>query len=489
MPRTHRDPARFYPLLGAVLVLAVVGTVYVAFNANRSLPFRSSHHLTVELRNAAKLAPTNDVRIGGVRVGQVADVDAVAGGGRRPPVARVRIDLDTSVEPLPVDTTVKVRPASILGTNYLDLIPGRRSETVPWGGRLALSRSRSTVELTDLLNVFDRATARSVQSAITSVGGGLAGRGAALNRTLTYLTRLMAPLRRLGQTLSSPRARLARFVRAYDSFATTLAPVAGKLSAMLDGGATTFAAVAQENRALGDAIDATPSAELATTTALASLHPALTGLADLAADLQDPVGRLPAALSHANGAVSAGVEPLQELPGVTSRLGTTLATLGRVSREPATSGALRKLADLVTAGNVSLEHIVPGQVQCNIISLFAQSFGTAYGTVGFGQGPPMAFIGEKHLGSIGESLQNASPSSGIAINGNPHENYQECESGNEIYPYAALPVFNGPGKPLLGNPPGLQSNKTLDTYPPEGVHELGRRAGLLPLLSETRAGR
>ena len=59
---------------------------------------------------------------------------------------------------------------------------------------------------------------------------------------------------------------------------------------------------------------------------------------------------------------------------------------------------------------------------------------------------------------------------------------EQFESGNEPYPYGSLPVFNGPGKPILGNPPGLQSNKTLDSYPPDGVHALAAAADLLPTM-------
>ena len=39
---------------------------------------------------------------------------------------------------------------------------------------------------------------------------------------------------------------------------------------------------------------------------------------------------------------------------------------------------------------------------------------------------------------------------------------------------------------MLGNPPGLQDNKTLDTYPPAGVQELARGVDLLPLLTEEK---
>lgn len=467
-----------------IVALLLVAIVYVAFNANRRLPFENTSQVTVELPSADRLAETNDVRIAGVRVGQVKDVRVVRGTGGAPPSARATLKLERSVGDIPTDTVVKVRPASILGTSYVDLVLGTSTSTVPEGGTLPLARARRTVDLTDLLDTFDRSVARSAQQTLSALGDSLAGRGPSLNRTFDAMARLLPPLGRVSATLATPSTGLDGWVDSYAAFIAGLRPVAPQLGQLLDGGSTTFAAVAGENAALGAAIRAAAPAERSTTAGLNRLQPSLDGLAEVFTGLRPAAARLPAALREANRTVVAGAPPLRALPRLATRLNLTLRELGRRSREPATSGSLRKLGDLVTAAQVTLEKLVPAQVQCNVISLFAQSFGTAYGTVGFKEGPPMAFIGEKHMGSIGESLQAPEPSSGLAVNVNPNENYDECESGNEPYPYGSIPVFNGVGKPLLGNPPGLQDNETLDTYPPAGVHDLARGVDLLPVLEE-----
>lgn len=479
-----RRPSRTgrLPALGLAMTIFIAGIVYVAYNANRSLPLQSRYSITVNVPNADKLAATNDVRIAGIRVGQVAKVDAITPAGGGAPYARAELKLKRSDAPLPADTRVKVRPASILGTTYVDLEPGTGSQMVPDGGALPLSHAQSTVDLTDLLDVFDRSTARATQQALTSLGEGLAGRGSALNSSLGSLNRLLPPVGRVSATLAAPDTRLPASIDGYDAFVRALAPVSNPLSGLLRGGAQTFGALRDAGSALGNTIDAASPAERATTSGLTRLQPALDRLSTLVTDLRAPVALLPTALRRGSAAVTAGVSPLRALPTLADHLGGTLTSLGSLSRDPATSGALRKLREMSDSALVTLNALTPAQVQCNVISLFAQSFGTAYGSVGFGQGPPMAFIGEKHLGSVGESLQNPAPSSGMAINVNPHENYQECESGNEPYPYGSLPVFNGPGKPILGNPPGLQSNHTLDSYPPEGVHALAAAAHLLPTM-------
>jgi hypothetical protein len=112
---------------------------------------------------------------------------------------------------------------------------------------------------------------------------------------------------------------------------------------------------------------------------------------------------------------------------------------------------------------------MPAQVSCNVISLFTSGFAGVFGTVGTGAGPSLGALFLEDTGAVGESFQNARPSSNAGIDPIPNENGKECEAGNEPWT----------GKQQLGNPPGLQSNTTRATVPPPGVPELAQRAGLL----------
>jgi virulence factor Mce-like protein len=440
--------------------------------------------LTVDVPNADRLAATNDVRIAGVRVGQVEGVDARK--DRRGRVfARVAVKLDPSVGRIPNDTRVRVRPASILGATYVELTPGHSRQSVPDGGTLPLRNASSNVELTDLLDVFDRATAPKAQRALTSLGDGFVGRGTALNKSLTQLARLLPPLTRVTATFAAPASRFAALLGAYDRFIAELAQAAPELAQLTTHAATTFAALDRERDALGKVLELAPSTETTSAVAFRKLEGSLDRFAALADDLRAPARQLRPALRQADAALTAGVRPLVRLPAFADRLQTTLVVLDRLARDPATDGTLRKLDDLAAAIGQTLEVLTPAQVQCNVISLFGQSFGWAYGSVGFGQGPPMAGVGLTHFGAAGENVQNAKPSPGLAVNNTPHENYDECEAGNEPYP-ESMPLVDPPTRPVsIGNPPGLQDNSTLDTDPPTGVIDRARKAGVLPMLKGT----
>lgn len=478
--------ARFYPVMGLATVLVLVAIVYVAYTANRGLPLAAEYSITAELPNANRLSPTSEVRIGGIRVGQVESVEAMPATDAQQPHARAELSLEPAAGPLPVDTTVKVRPASILGATYVELTPGSSERTLGDGGSLPLPQASPNVELTDLLDIFDRATAQSTRSALASVGNGLAGRGVALNRSIGELAGLLGPIERVSAALASPSARLRELVVAYESFARGLAPASEELADLMGGGARTFAAVAREREALGAAIEAAPGAERATAAALRELEPSLDQLAGLVKELRGAVPELAPAAHAGARALKAGVPPLRDLPPLARRLRTALSELGKLGRDPATDGTIRKLTEAVNAAGTTLDVLVPAQVQCNVISLWGQSFGYGFGGLGFAQGPGMASVGLTHLGALGELLQNPRPSPGVAINNMPRENYEECESGNEPYD-ATFPIFNPPTEPQrIGNPPGLQDNEAIETSPPPGTRELAREAGVLPTLGGGR---
>ncbi|MEX2195959.1 MAG: MlaD family protein [Thermoleophilaceae bacterium] len=449
-------------------MLAVV--FYVSYTASRGLPWESSYDVYVELPNATRLTETDAVRIRGVRVGRVSSVTALPPRQGRRAFARVKLSLDPSAGPLPTNTKVRVRQASVLGASYVDLTPGRSSRKVPESGTLPLRPATSPVDLTDLFDVFERSTARHIQSTLGELGAGFAGRGPALNTALASLADLLPPLTRVSHVLAAPDTRLRGFIRGYQSFSGALAPVSRELGGLVAGGSETFGALVSERSALAATIEALPPTESAVTSALTRLQPSLDGLAQLADDLRPAATLLPHALTRLNASLDAGVLPLRQLPPLARRLRTTLATLEDVTRLRSTDGALRKLTDTVRAAGTTLQVLTPAQRACNVIAIWAQYFAESSGTIGMGEGPTFVNLATTTSGAENEAFQNSKPSPNIGINYLPHENANECESGNE--PHDGVTQ-------VLSNPPGYQSTRHPDTDPPPGARERARRAGLL----------
>ncbi|MDX8153778.1 MlaD family protein [Patulibacter brassicae] len=469
--RRRRLPLRVEVLLTIAGLLAGLAAVYVSFTANTGLPLVPAYDLRVEVPDANRMIKNNQVRIGGVRVGQVADVEAQPARAGAAPRTVLSLKLDSDVPHLPVDTTVRIRPVSVLGATYLDVVPGRSARRIAPGGTLAASRSRSTVELTDLLDLFDPRTSRGLQRSITNVAAATAGRGAALGEGIERLGRAAGPLTAVARALSAESTRLGGLLAGYARTMEAVGSSAEELGSLVDGGARTFRAVASAREDLGRTLEELPPTAEVTTRSLARLRPGLDGLAAISVDLLPASRLLPAALRETSETFRRGTGAARKLPRLTSALTTALRSARTFAALPQTDGSLRKVDELFAAVGELMDRVAPAQIHCNTFSLWGQNFYEAFGFSGNGRGPSTGVAYIKALGSNPiELLQNREQHDNLHVNYLPRQNAQECEAGNEPFQF---------GRKSLASPPGNQSRNTIATYPPAGVIEHARRAGLL----------
>src|SRR5947209_1182559 len=128
-------------LVGAITVLIVVVGVFLAYNANKGLPFVPTYDINAHVPNAANLVVGNDVRVGGDRVGAVNSIKPVEGKNGKVS-AILGLKLDKTVDPLSADSTVIVRPRSALGLKYVQITPGTSSRHLTPGDTLPLRQAR-----------------------------------------------------------------------------------------------------------------------------------------------------------------------------------------------------------------------------------------------------------------------------------------------------------------------------------------------------------
>ena len=101
----------------AVLVIAGVFLVYAANTADVSAA--GGYPVVAKFRKADGVAPGADVRIAGVKVGSVSDMEL----DPQTYFATVTLNVRDSVR-LPEDSSAKITSASLLGDNYVALDPG-----------------------------------------------------------------------------------------------------------------------------------------------------------------------------------------------------------------------------------------------------------------------------------------------------------------------------------------------------------------------------
>src|SRR5947209_9073588 len=216
-------------LVGAVTVLVVIVGVYLAYNANKGLPFVPTYDVKAELPNGQKLIAGNEIRLGGFRVGVVAKMRPIVKrvDGKVKTLALVDMKLDKTVDSLPVDTQIGIRPRSALGLKYLDIIPGKSKKALRPGDTIPISQAKpQAVEYEDVFSTFDKQTRNNSRTALKGFGDAFAGRGESINQAIAAFNPFFRHLTPVMRTLADPNTQLDQFFKNIGRASAEVVPVA-----------------------------------------------------------------------------------------------------------------------------------------------------------------------------------------------------------------------------------------------------------------------
>jgi len=356
-------------MVGAITTLVVIVAVFLAYNASSGLPFVPVYRISVELPNAARLAPNNEVRIGGSRVGVVESIDPEKNpdsgqNGAPPVVAKLNLKLDKSVDPLPADTQVRVRYKSSFGLKYLELTRGN-GKPLDEGSVIPVTQASSQTEFDDIADTFDTKTRTASRENLAGYGTALAGRGASLNETIQNLNPLFKNLEPVAKVLTDSNTRLDRFFPALARTAAIVAPVSNENAEQFANMAATFAALSEDTDALKATISSGPPTLAEGTVALRAQRPFLADFADLSARLRPGVHALADALPTLNDALQVGAPVLERTPPINRELGRVFTKLESLVSQPQTKTTLLRLRETFGQAAPAAKFIAPYQTVCN----------------------------------------------------------------------------------------------------------------------------
>ena len=351
-------------LVGAVTVLAAMLAVFLAYTANAGLPFVPTKELRVDVANGANLVVGSDVREGGYRIGLVSELAPIELASGRVG-AQLTLRLDKANGNVPIDSTASIRPLSVLGSKYVDLHKGSSKILIADGGTLPISQTSVPVQFEDVFQTFDPRTRDAVQGNLVGIGNALAGRGSALNDTISSLPALLEHLEPVARYLSSPSTQLTRFLRSLAAFTGTVAPVAPVASRLFTDMATTFEAISRDPAALEASIAESPSTLAVGTDSLIVLQPFLADLTTLGEQLTPATAELEATLPVLNPAIEAGTRTLARTPVLNANLQKLLSAVQQLALAPATNAALIALTSTVDTVNPMVRYLGPFQTVCD----------------------------------------------------------------------------------------------------------------------------
>jgi len=431
-------------LVGAVTVLVVIVAVFLAYNANNGLPFVSTYNLKALVPNADALVQGNEVRIGGVRVGVVRSVTPIeTGDGEQ--AAELSLSLDQNAEPLPLDSTIAVRPKSALGLKFLQITPGDSEQGYQAGETIPVTAATpEPVDIDEFFDIFDEPTRKAIRKTQAGFGNALAGRGPQINEAIGALRRLAENGQPVLRTIVAPSSNFAGFWRSLEALAATVAPVAETQASMFVALDRTFVAFARVSRPyIQETIAKSPPTLDAANEDLPVLRPFLRESERFFAALKPGAKALARTSPVIAESLRAGIPALNRTPTLNRELQPTAEALLAFQEAPGVFEGLDLLVDSNKLLKPSLRYIAPTQTICNYVTLTFENLALS-NVQGNDSGHWLNVLGfEVPDGVNSESGPAAAPANGKERDNHLHYNpypqtgapgqSRQCEAGNEKY--------------------------------------------------------
>jgi phospholipid/cholesterol/gamma-HCH transport system substrate-binding protein len=458
-------------IVGAVTVLVIIIAVFLAYNANNGLPFVSTYNLHARVPNANALVKGNEVRIGGARVGVVKSVVPVQTGNGQV-AAELELSLDKNVEPLPVNSTMIIRPKSPLGLKYLQIVPGDSKEGFSAGETIPVKAARpEPVDIDQFFDMFDEKTRKAIQRNLAGFGNGLAGRGPQLNNAFAALRMLAESSEPALADLVAPSTGFGEFFKALEALSATVAPVAEQQASMFAALDRTFAAFARVSRPyIQETISKGPETLDSVTEDLPAINPFLHDSERFFAALKPGAKVLGETSPTIAASLRAGIPALNRSPILNAQLPPTADALLAFQQSTGVFNGLDLLIDTNELLGPAIRFIAPAQTTCNYLTLAFRNLALSSGQEGNTLGgwisattfqPPE---GPNNEGGPASAPANGGEAPGANrgvplnhLHSNPYPNTaspgqpKECEAGNEHFT---------PGKTTIGNTPRDDGFKT-----------------------------
>jgi phospholipid/cholesterol/gamma-HCH transport system substrate-binding protein len=307
-----------------VIVALLIGAVValdIAHNIGASIG-ESSQTVSFRVDNANDVvAGSDEVRYLGIPVGRVSSVTMVNGE----PV--ITASFQTSYGHIYRNAQATVRPNTALEDMYVDVTnPGTKAAGLASASHpIPASQVDTSVNLDDVLDVFNANAQASLRTLLDNLGNGLADRGASLKEGFVEAVPFIQVAGRLSQQLADRAPMVRQLVHNTALLTGDLGANQRSLRQLISSGSATLSTLEDHSQGLNDT--------------LAALPPTLT-------DLQSSLSSVNGVLGDVNTAV-------RSLDPVAARLPTSLTAVRKLSASatPAVNALqtpVRKLVPLVT---------------------------------------------------------------------------------------------------------------------------------------------
>jgi phospholipid/cholesterol/gamma-HCH transport system substrate-binding protein len=246
MTTAIRKHLRDFLAIALLFALGIAVTFYILENQRLRIPILEERpfELKAEFETAQAVVPGQGqtIRVAGVRVGDVQDVEVEDGVG----VVTFAIDRDRL--PIYRDATILMRPTTALKDMFFELDPGTRAAgEYDEGGIVPVSNTAPDVNLDEILAALDGDTQAYLRLLLVGAGKGLDGRDKELGKLLGGLGPINRDLRLLSREVASRQHNLSRLVHNFNVLTARVGQADQDLAELVSTSNTALGAIAEQD--------------------------------------------------------------------------------------------------------------------------------------------------------------------------------------------------------------------------------------------------
>jgi phospholipid/cholesterol/gamma-HCH transport system substrate-binding protein len=258
MGRTIRKHLRDFVAVAVLLVVALAVTIYIVENQRLRIPVFEERpfELKAEFETAQAVVPGQGqtIRVAGVRVGDVADVNVENG------VGVVTFSIDREFLPVYHDATILMRPTTGLKDMFFELDPGTKSAgEYEEGDTIPVANTAPDVNLDEILAALDSDTQAYLRLLIVGAGQGLDGRDKDLGKLLGSIGPINRDLAKLNRQVASRKQNVATLIHSFNLLTTRVGQADQDLTELVSASNGALGAIAQEDPSVRRAVALLPS--------------------------------------------------------------------------------------------------------------------------------------------------------------------------------------------------------------------------------------
>ncbi len=257
MATAIRKHLRDFIAVAALVVVGVAVTLYIVQEQRLRIPVLEDRpfQFQAEFETAQAVVPGQGqtIRVAGVRVGDVSDVEVENGLGL------VTFDVDREFLPIYRDATILMRPTTGLKDMFFQLDPGTRAAgEIEEEETISVANTAPDVNLDEVLAALDSDTQAYLKLLIVGGGEGLEGRDKDLGRLLGGLGPINKDLAQLNRQVAKRRINLARVIHSLNVLTTRVGQADQDLTELVSSSNAALGAIAEQDPSVQRAVSLLP---------------------------------------------------------------------------------------------------------------------------------------------------------------------------------------------------------------------------------------